>query len=112
MRSQVQLREQASQQIARSFRSRIDLNFINLGNAPAIRDDNAVNRPSRRDRNIVNDSIRGVAEKFETGNKGKIEYGSGKMIEERRWMIEVDVACPSSSERPVVETFAADDACR
>ena len=77
-----------------------------------MRDDNAVNRPSRRDRNIINDSISRVAQKFKTGDKGKIEFASGKFIAECRWMIEVYVARPSSNEWTGVEIFDAADPCR
>jgi len=77
-----------------------------------MRDDNAVNLPSRRDRNIINDSISRIAQKFETGNKGKIEFTSGKFIAERRWMIEVHVAFPSPNEWSGVEIFDAADAWR
>ena len=75
-----------------------------------MRDDNAVNWSSRRNRNIVHDSISGVAQKLETGNKGKIEFASGKFTAERRWMIEVHFVFPSSNERTGVEIFDAADA--
>jgi hypothetical protein len=102
--------EKAAQQIARSFRGRVEFDFLHFGNVPAIRDDNAVNWSSRRDRNIVHDSISGVAQKLETGNKSKIEFVSGKFTAKRRWMIEVHLVFPSSNERTGVEIFDAADA--
>ena len=104
------LSEKAAQQIARSFRGWVEFDFLHFGNVPAVRDDNAVNWSNRRNRNIVDDSISGVAQKLETGNKGKIEFASGKFTAERGWMIEVHLVFPSSNERTGVEIFDAADA--
>jgi hypothetical protein len=104
------LSEKAAQQIARRFRGWVEVDFLHFGNVPAMRDDNAVNWSNRRDRNIVRDSISGVAQKLETGNKGKIEFASGKFTAQRRWMIEVHLVFPSSNERTGVEIFDAADA--
>ena len=106
------LNEKAAQQIARSFRGWVEFDFLHFGNVPAVRDDNAVNWSNRRNRNIVDDSISGVAQKLETGNKGKIEFASGKFTAKRRWMIEVHLVFPSSNERTGVEIFDAADAQR
>jgi len=82
-----------------------------------MRNDNAVNGPSRRNGNIIDDSIDRVAQKFETGNKSNIDLAARKPLAERRWMIEIhlasppsDEASPPSDERAGIEIFDAADA--
>jgi hypothetical protein len=75
-----------------------------------MRNDNAVNGPSRRNGNIINDSIDRVAQKFETGNKSNIELAARKPLTERRWMIEIDLPSPPLDERAGIEIFDAADA--
>jgi len=75
-----------------------------------MRNDNAVNGPSRRNGNIIDDSIDRVAQKFETGNKSNIELTTCKPLAERRWMIEIHLTSPPANERAGIEIFDAADA--
>ena len=75
-----------------------------------MRNDNAVNGPSRRNGNTIDDSIDRVAQKFETGNKSNIELTARKPLAKRRWIIEIHLTRPPTNERAGVEIFDAADA--
>jgi len=72
--------------------------------------DHAVNRAYGRDRNIINNPVDRVAQKFETGNKSNIELTARKPLAKRRWMIEIHLTRPPANERAGVEIFDAADA--
>jgi hypothetical protein len=48
-----------------------------------MRDDYAVNRSVRGNRNVINDPVDRVAQKFETGDKRNIKFAGGEFIAER-----------------------------
>ena len=73
-------------------------------------DDHAVNRAYGRDRNIINNPVNRVAQKFETRDKSNIDLTARKPLAERRWMTKVYLASPPSDERTSVEVFDAADA--
>jgi hypothetical protein len=74
-----------------------------------MRDHHAVNRSVGRDRNIVNNPVDRIAQKFETGNKSYVEFTVRKLFAKCRRMIEFHLARPSSNERTSVEIFNAPD---
>ena len=82
------------------------------GAVTAVRDNDTVNWAVRGNGNFVNNPVNGVTQKFEAGDERNVEFAGGKFIAERRWMIEVNVACPSSNEWTGVEIFDAADPCR
>jgi hypothetical protein len=75
-----------------------------------MRDNHAVNRSGRRNRNIIHDLVDWVAQKFETGSKGYIKLAPGQFIAQGRWVVEIHIAWPPSNQRLRVEIFDAADA--
>jgi hypothetical protein len=75
-------------------------------------DDDAVNWSVGRNGNAINDSINGVPQKLETGNKRDIEVTVRQSFAQTRRVIEVDVTWPAANERTRVEIFYATDAER
>ena len=73
-------------------------------------DDHAVNGAVRRDRNIIDNPVNRVAQKFQTGDKGNIQLTACKPLTERRWMIEIHLSRPPANKRAGVEIFDATDA--
>ena len=72
----------------------------------------AVDRSGRRNGNIIHDPVDWIAQKFETGSKGDIKLASGKLIAQRRWVVEIHLTRPASNQRSRVEIFDAADAQR
>ena len=77
-----------------------------------MREEDAVDRAIGGDRELIDDRVDRVAQKFETGNKRDIEFARGKLPAKRRRMIEMHRATPAVDERPGVEIFDATDAKR
>jgi hypothetical protein len=48
-----------------------------------MRDDYAVNRSVRGNRNVINNPVDRVTQKFETGDKRNIKFAGGEFITER-----------------------------
>jgi hypothetical protein len=73
-------------------------------------DHDAVNWSVGRNRNVINDSINGVPQKLETGNKRDIEVTVRQSLAQSRRVIELNVIWPAADERTRVEIFYATDA--
>jgi hypothetical protein len=73
-------------------------------------DYHTVNRAGRRNRGVIHDPVDWIAQKFETGSKGDIKLTSGKLIAQRRGVVEIDIAWPPPDQRLRVEIFDAADA--
>ena len=67
-----------------------------------MRDYYAVNRAVGRNRNVVNDPIDRVAQKFEAGNKRDVELALRESLTQGGRMVELNVARPAADERTSV----------
>jgi len=73
-------------------------------------DHDAVNRSLGRNRNVLNNPVNRVTQKFEAGNKRDIKLTVREPLTQCRWMIEIDAASPAVNERTSVKIFYATDA--
>lgn len=92
------------------MRRRIEFDFLHLGNLTTVRNHNAVNWSVRRNGNAVNDSVNRVAQKLKTGDKGDAEFAVREALTQRRWMVELNAARPTTNERTRVQVLYATDA--
>ena len=72
-RCQAHLSQQAAQQIYSRLRRRIDFDLLDLGQLAAVRDENAVDRPVRRNRDAIDQRVNRIPEKFQTGDERDLE---------------------------------------
>ena len=70
-------------------------------------DNDAVDAPARRNRYVVYDAVNRVSQKFETGNKGDIEFAALEFSTQCSWMIEINSSVPSVNQRACIEIFDA-----
>jgi hypothetical protein len=75
-----------------------------------MRDEYAVNRTIRRNRNAVDDPIDRIAQKFGARDEGKIDITTRELRTQRRRIIERNLSRPTANQRPSVEIFDAADA--
>ncbi len=75
-------------------------------------DDDTVNWSVGRNRDVINDSINGVPQKLETGNKRDIEVTVCQSFAQSRRVIGLEVIWPAVNERTRVKIFYATDAER
>ena len=74
-----------------------------------MRDNDAVNRPFRRKRDIVHDAIVRPPEVFDAGDKRDVELAARESLAERGGMIELNRAVPAADQWARVEIFDAAD---
>ena len=67
-----------------------------------MREYDTVDRAIGCDRNVINDAVDRVAEKFEAGNKCYVEFTVREPLTQCRWMIEIYLARPAADQRTSV----------
>lgn len=75
-----------------------------------IRNDNAVNGAGRGDRNIIDDAIDRVSQKFEAGDERNVQIAVCKLCAKGDGMIERNWTWPTVNKWTGVEIFDAADA--
>jgi hypothetical protein len=75
-------------------------------------DDDAINWSIGRNGNVINDSVNGVPQKLETGNKRDIQVAVCQSFAQSGRVIGLNVIWPAANERTRVEIFYATDAER
>jgi hypothetical protein len=75
-----------------------------------MRNDDAINRSVGRNRNIINDPVDRVPQKFKAGDKRNIEFFRGESVAEGRRIIKVQFGLPAVDEWTRIEIFYATNA--
>ena len=108
-RSESGFGQKTTQQVDRRLRGRVDFDLVDLGKFSGVGEEDAVDRPMRRDTNAIDQDIDRIPKKFEARDERDLQRALGKLLAELARMIEHDLARPSVNQRASVEILNATD---